>query len=66
MIDIKIVFTRVIVKEGFVDAGKEGVAIGGPINVNGLNWQAVLWNGEEDPNFFKAYGLLYFESFYND
>ncbi len=32
--------------------GKEGLALGPPIFL-GQNWLPVLWDGEEDPDFFK-------------
>ncbi len=44
------------VKDGWQDAGKRGVILCKPIHVGQL-WIAVRWDGEEDPDWFKARGL---------
>ena len=42
----------------FVGAGTKGVVLGKAIECNGMSWTPVLWDGEEDPDWFKTYGLL--------
>ncbi len=44
------------IKDGWQDAGKRGVILCKPIHVGQL-WIAVRWDGEEDPDWFKARGL---------
>ena len=58
--------THCKIKEGWEDAGKTGViVIDEPVKdlVNGTSWTAVLWDGEEDPTFFKSRGLVEYDLF---
>jgi hypothetical protein len=50
---------RVRIREGWQGAGKKGTALGMPLVVNGgeMKWIPVLWDGEDDPDWHKAYGL---------
>ena len=46
------------IKRGWFDEGKTGVILETtPFYVNGMSWTAVLWDDEEDPDFFKTSGL---------
>lgn len=45
------------IKEGWVDTNKTGQYFGN-IVIKGVKWAVVLWDGESDPDFFKANGLL--------
>ncbi len=47
---------RVRIKEGWGDAGKEGDFYC-LINVGTQLWAIVLWDGDEDPDCFKAQAL---------
>jgi len=47
---------RVRVKEGYGEYGKVGVQLGPSVWVE-QSWTPVLWNDEEDPNWFKTAGL---------
>lgn len=44
------------IKDGWQDAGKRGMILCKPIRV-GQIWIAVLWDGEQDPDWHKARGL---------
>lgn len=51
--------TRCKIKSGWVDAGKEGDAISYFDHPRlGQHWVVVVWDNEEDPDCFKAAGLL--------
>ncbi len=54
---MKALIYPVVVKAGFVDAGRKGRSLGEHITVNGMQWTPVLWDDEEDPEFFKSFGL---------
>ncbi len=45
------------IKEGFDGAGKTGQYFGNMV-IKNIQWAIVLWDGEDDPDFFKAEGLL--------
>ncbi len=47
---------RVQVKKGWGDAGRKGTLFTKPIKF-GNDWVGVLWDDEEDPDWFKAAGL---------
>jgi hypothetical protein len=47
---------RVQIKDGWHGAGKQGTLLGASIMV-GQAWAPVLWDDEEDPDWFKAAGL---------
>ncbi|HXI90507.1 MAG TPA: hypothetical protein VNO24_10885 [Blastocatellia bacterium] len=44
------------IKEGWQDAGKRGVILCKPVRI-GQTWIAVLWDDEEEPDWFKQRGL---------
>lgn len=51
---------RVAIKSGFEGAGRRGWVLGSTLTLyeNGtMKWVPVLWDGEEDPDWFKADGL---------
>jgi len=52
---------RVQVCDGWYEEGKEGAVIGPSTDINGMRWTPVLWDGEEDPTWFKQYGLNFAE-----
>lgn len=43
-----------IIKSGWFNAGQQFEILGDSINVNGMQWTPVLYNGEEDPDFLKT------------
>jgi hypothetical protein len=45
------------IKDGWEDAGRHGEQLGDPIEVNGMSWTPVLFQDEEDPDFFKTAAL---------
>jgi hypothetical protein len=47
---------RVRIRAGWDEAGKEGTIIGEPVFV-GQSWTPVLWDSEEDPDFYKTVAL---------
>jgi hypothetical protein len=55
---------RCIVKDGWYDAGKTGVVLfDKPVQDHvGMDWTAVLWDDEEDPDFHKTRSLKIFSS----
>lgn len=46
-----------IIKDGWGSAGRQGKILGTPFNVNGMEWTPILWDGDEDPDWYKADGL---------
>ena len=48
--------TRIRIKKGWEDFGQVGTCLGIPIFVDQL-WIPVLWDNEEDPEFFKLAGV---------
>jgi hypothetical protein len=46
------------VKPGWEGAGKVAEILGESVIVNGMSWTPVLFDGEEDPEFFKSIGLF--------
>ena len=52
-------FHKVIIKEGWEDAGKIGEVIGEVqyLTAAGQEWTPVLWDGDEDPSWCKSAGL---------
>lgn len=48
---------RVRIRGGWMDAGRKGRTIGPAKVVNGTSWTPLVWDGEEDPDFFKTAGL---------
>ncbi len=48
--------TRIRVKKGWYEFGKVGTCLGNPVFVN-QEWIPVLWDDEEDPEFFKLAGV---------
>lgn len=55
--DIQPKIMKAKVKEGWHDAGKICEVIGLPIHVNGMSWMPIVWEDEEDPDWFKSSGL---------
>ena len=55
---------RCKVKSDWYEAGKMGtVLIAEPVQDHvGMNWTAVLWDDEEDPDFHKTRALEIFET----
>lgn len=51
------VTTRCKIKPDYYEADKEGEYFG-YITINNRKWAVVLWDGEDDPDLFKAEGLL--------
>ena len=49
---------EVRIRKGWIDEGKRGVVLAGPLK-EGLNqsWYVVLWSGEDEPDLHKAGGL---------
>lgn len=47
---------RLRIKDGWHEAGKTGKRIGWDVIVK-QSWTPVLWDDEEDPDWFKAAGL---------
>lgn len=47
---------RVTIKKGWEGAGRVGTRLGPDVFVE-QEWTPVLWDDEEDPDFFKARGL---------
>lgn len=48
----------IVIKAGWEGAGKQGKVVGCAINSETTQeWTPVLWDGEEDPEFFKSAGL---------
>ena len=51
-------YTRIRIKLGWDEGGKEGVLLAGPIrDTGGQDWMAVQWDGDDDPDMHKAAGL---------
>ena len=51
---------RVKVKDGWMDAGKEGRLVGPAfVTDGGQAWAAILWDDEEDPDWHKTAGLIF-------
>ena len=49
---------RVRIRAGWMDAGKEGDLLAGPIrDRKGQSWMCVQWDVDEDPDMHKAEGL---------
>jgi chromosome segregation ATPase len=49
---------RVTLRSGWGNCGRDGTAIGPNIELD-QPWTPVLWDGEEDPEFFKTAGLIF-------
>jgi hypothetical protein len=45
------------VREGWISAGRLGVQIGNDQKVGGQLWTPVIWEDQEDPDWFKRAGL---------
>lgn len=43
--------TRVRIRDGWYEQGKEGTALGEIIEVNGADWVPVLWDNSKWPSF---------------
>ena len=49
---------RVRIRAGWMDAGKEGELLAGPIrDRKGQDWMVVDWDNGDDPDLHKASGL---------
>ncbi len=49
---------RVVIREGWHEAGRQGTALGEPVFVE-QDWLPVKWDDEEDPTFHKRAGLTF-------
>ena len=49
---------RVMISAGWHGAGRQGTAVGSPVVLGGQTWTGVRWDGEEDPDWHKAAGLV--------
>lgn len=50
--------TGVRIRLGWIDAGKQGTLLAGPIRDHkGQDWMVVQWDDNEDPDIHKAEGL---------
>jgi hypothetical protein len=50
--------TKVRIKNGYEDAGREGVLLAGPIaDCKDQLWLVVQWDGQDDPDLHKASGI---------
>lgn len=50
--------SRVRIKAGWMDAGKEGDLLAGPVtDRKGQVWMVVQWDTSDDPDLHKASGL---------
>jgi hypothetical protein len=49
---------RVVIREGWYEAGKQGTALGEPVFVL-QDWVPVKWDDDEDPDFNKKAGLTF-------
>lgn len=47
---------KIIVRDGWDCTGKTGVLIGTPVVVE-VTWAPVVWDGDEDPSWYKMQGL---------
>ncbi len=45
------------IHDNFDGAGRTGQYFG-KININDMDWAIVLWDDEEDPDLFKAAGIM--------
>lgn len=45
------------IKKNWYNAGDTGTCLGNPINIDGILWVPVLFDGSEDPDFHKSSGL---------
>lgn len=51
---------RCKIRSGWEDAGREGEAYSWMTPRNGtMRWVIVVWDGEDEPDCFKASGLLF-------
>lgn len=48
---------KIRVKSNYIEKGKTGKLLGKPIKINGTEWVPILWDNEEDPEFFKFDGI---------
>lgn len=45
------------IETGWYDAGKKFEILGDSIEVNGMRWTPVLYDGHEDPDFLKTHAI---------
>lgn len=48
----------VMIRQGWHNAGRQGVRLGPDVRVGGQLWTPVLWSDEDDPTFHKTAGLV--------
>lgn len=48
---------RLKIAENWFDAGRAGFRVGPDFSVNGTLWTPILFDGEEDPDLYKAESL---------
>lgn len=50
--------SRIRIRKGWMDEGKEGSLLANPIQVEGgQRWAVVQWDNEDDPSLHKTAGL---------
>ncbi len=49
---------RVRIRPSWHGAGQTGTRLGSEIFVGTMGWTPVIWDGEEDPEWFKTHGLV--------
>lgn len=45
------------IKNGWHEAGRQGLALAEPIYVSGQDWLPIKWDDEVDPDFHKLAGI---------
>lgn len=45
------------IKEDWMGAGRIGKCLGDAVEVHGMMWLPLVWDDEEDPEFFKLSGI---------
>lgn len=48
---------RLKIAQHWYDAGREGVRVAPDFEVNDITWTPILFDGEEDPDLYKADSL---------
>lgn len=48
---------KIRIRQGWAEAGKEGVLLGEVYDLKNQRWAVVQWNGDDGPDLFKFSGL---------
>jgi hypothetical protein len=48
---------RIRVKDGYDQGKRQGILLGEVVTIYGIGWAPILWDGDDDPDWFKANGL---------